>query len=124
MTVEDLTRVHEYMRFLLGESGAAPDAVYFCPHEKHTGCGCRKPDPGMLLAAMRDLDVDPHVSFMVGDSPSDIQAGAQAGVRTVRISDAHDPDADFTFGSLDAFACALAREIRAGSEPFPRTKGR
>ncbi len=61
------------------------DAVYVCPHDGPDGCACRKPQPGMLLAAARDLDLDLHQSFMVGDRWSDIAAGQRAGCVTVYV---------------------------------------
>jgi D-glycero-D-manno-heptose 1,7-bisphosphate phosphatase len=61
------------------------DAVYVCPHDDDDGCACRKPKPGMLLDAARDLNLDLNQSFMVGDRWSDIAAGQGAGCRTVYI---------------------------------------
>jgi D-glycero-D-manno-heptose 1,7-bisphosphate phosphatase len=61
------------------------DAVYVCHHDNDDGCPCRKPKPGMLLAAARDLNLDLNQSFMVGDRWSDIAAGQGAGCRTVYI---------------------------------------
>jgi D-glycero-D-manno-heptose 1,7-bisphosphate phosphatase len=61
------------------------DAVYVCHHDNDDGCRCRKPKPGMLRAAARDLNLDLNQSFMVGDRWSDIAAGQGAGCRTVYI---------------------------------------
>ncbi len=61
------------------------DALYVCHHDNQDGCPCRKPEPGMLLAAARDLNLDLKQSFMVGDRWSDIAAGQGAGCRTVYI---------------------------------------
>ena len=60
------------------------DAIKICCH---TGgqCACRKPQPGMLLEAAREIELDLKESFMVGDRASDIEAGAAAGCRTVFI---------------------------------------
>ena len=71
--------VHERIRELLAPSYF--DAVYFCPHHpRHTGeCDCRKPRPGMLLRAAREMGIDLTRSFMVGDRLSDIGAGIAAG---------------------------------------------
>ncbi len=54
-----------------------------CTHRQDEACDCRKPKPGMLLAAARDLGIDLDRSFMVGDRKSDIEAGKAAGCRTV-----------------------------------------
>jgi D-glycero-D-manno-heptose 1,7-bisphosphate phosphatase len=61
------------------------DAIYVCFHDDVDRCACRKPAPGMLLNAARDLDLDLAGSFMVGDRWRDIEAGAAAGCRTAFI---------------------------------------
>jgi D-glycero-D-manno-heptose 1,7-bisphosphate phosphatase len=62
------------------------DAVYACMHDDAAGCACRKPAPGMLLDAARDLDLDVKASFMVGDRWRDIDAGIAAGCHTIFIN--------------------------------------
>jgi|HubBroStandDraft_6_1064221.scaffolds.fasta_scaffold796186_1 D-glycero-D-manno-heptose 1,7-bisphosphate phosphatase len=69
---------------LFGE-GQGFDAVYYCPHQSEPLCGCRKPQPGMLLAAARDHGIDLRTSWMVGDSESDVVIGQRVGCRTIRI---------------------------------------
>src|SRR5690606_34196689 len=66
----------QYARF--AEAGVPVLATYYCPHHPEFGpggigvdCACRKPKPGMLLAAIRDFRVDPAASLMLGDTPSD-----------------------------------------------------
>jgi len=61
------------------------DAVYYCPHDNVIPCACRKPQPGMLLAASRDCGINLAASWMVGDSEVDVQAGQRAGCQTIRI---------------------------------------
>ncbi len=63
----------------------APDAIELCPHRQDENCSCRKPEPGMLQAAARRLDIDLSRSVMVGDRWSDIVAGQRAGCYTVFI---------------------------------------
>ena len=58
------------------------DGYYMCPHAPGEGCACRKPEPGMLHDATRDLDLDLGRSVMVGDRESDMGAGKNAGCRT------------------------------------------
>jgi len=60
--------------------GGRVDAAYLCPHAPQDGCSCRKPQPGLLLQAARDLHLDLARSWMVGDALTDIQAGQAAGV--------------------------------------------
>jgi D-glycero-D-manno-heptose 1,7-bisphosphate phosphatase len=61
------------------------DAIYVCPHDDADGCACRKPNPGMLLEAARDRNLNLEGSFMVGDRWRDVEAGRRAGCRTVFI---------------------------------------
>jgi D-glycero-D-manno-heptose 1,7-bisphosphate phosphatase len=61
------------------------DDVRVCPHDDADGCGCRKPAPGLLLAAARDHDVDLPGSVLVGDRWRDIEAGRRAGTRTIYV---------------------------------------
>jgi D-glycero-D-manno-heptose 1,7-bisphosphate phosphatase len=62
------------------ESGAWIDAVYMCPHQPQDRCACRKPQPGLLLQAARELSLDLGASWMVGDAWSDLLAGQSAGL--------------------------------------------
>jgi histidinol-phosphate phosphatase family protein len=87
MTAEDLTRVHARMRREAKEAGGAIDAVYHCPHGWDEGCECRKPRPGMLFAAQRDLALDLSRTVFVGDDERDAQAAEAAGCRSVMVTD-------------------------------------
>jgi D,D-heptose 1,7-bisphosphate phosphatase len=75
------------MKQVLAEAGAAVDAVYHCPHHPvgavaglTMDCDCRKPAPGMIFRAVRELNLSLPDSILVGDKPSDIQAARAAGV--------------------------------------------
>ena len=63
------------------ENGGWIDAVYMCPHQPQDQCACRKPQPGLLLQAARELSLDLRSSWMVGDAWSDLLAGQLAGVQ-------------------------------------------
>jgi D-glycero-D-manno-heptose 1,7-bisphosphate phosphatase len=91
-TEPDVTGIHTLLGRQLEQEAAGIDAWYFCPHHPHANvpdyrqdCECRKPRPGMLLRAQRDLEIDLQRSFMVGDRLSDVQAGAAAGCRTILV---------------------------------------
>jgi len=86
ITAAELESMHAQMRQELARSGATIDAVYYCPHEVEPPCRCRKPKIGMLLDAARDRGIDLSTSLMVGDSQKDVEAGADAGCRTVHIA--------------------------------------
>ena len=75
-----------------GEGGPDLDGFYFCPHHPkatlaayRVDCECRKPQPGMLLRASKELGLDLPSSFLVGDRITDIIAGSRAGCRTVLV---------------------------------------
>lgn len=63
------------------------DEIRVCYHDDVHRCGCRKPAPGLLIAAARDHDVALERSFMIGDRWQDIEAGGRAGCRTVLVDD-------------------------------------
>jgi D-glycero-D-manno-heptose 1,7-bisphosphate phosphatase len=65
--------------------GGRIERADFCPHHPNDGCACRKPAPGMLLAAARDLEIDLARSWMIGDNITDMQAGRAAGARCMRV---------------------------------------
>lgn len=91
MTIEDVDRVQREVDRQLAQAGAALDGWYFCPvappaERTNTERAIvdhpdRKPGPGMLLRAARELDLDLASSWMVGDMLSDLHAGRNAGVR-------------------------------------------
>ena len=66
---------------LIHQDGGQVDGLYMCPHKPDDGCFCRKPKPGLLLQAAKELSVDLQRSWMIGDAWSDVQAGQRAGVR-------------------------------------------
>jgi D-glycero-D-manno-heptose 1,7-bisphosphate phosphatase len=88
-TIERLTAINNRLRSLL-----ALDALYVCCHDDRDRCECRKPAPGMLLAAAREFGVDLAASFMVGDRWRDIEAGRRAGCRTILVDYGYDEDKD------------------------------
>lgn len=98
VTWEGLEKIHNKMETELGKYGAYLDAIYFCPHHPHKGyygeveelkinCGCRKPKPGMLFKAADDLNIDLEMSWMIGDSDTDLMAGEAAGCRGIKIEE-------------------------------------
>ena len=66
---------------LIHHYGGQVDGVYMCPHQPDDDCLCRKPKPGLLLQAARELSLDLPRSWMIGDAWSDVQAGQSAGVQ-------------------------------------------
>ena len=93
VTEDDVKQINEYVQKLLHEAcGVGIQRFYFCPHhpsatlpEYRVNCECRKPRPGMLLRAARDLDLDLAASYIVGDRTSDVIAGHNAGCTTFLV---------------------------------------
>ncbi len=112
--------VHEEFQRQLG--GGLIDATYFCPDHPDRATERRKPAPGMLLEAARDLGLDLAQSFMIGDKAADIEAGRRAGlaasilVRTgVGAAEAAGAGADFVADNLSvAVAWILQRAGKCG----------
>jgi histidinol-phosphate phosphatase family protein len=61
------------------------DTVQVCPHAPDAGCGCRKPRPGMVLAAAAELGVPPQRVVVIGDIAADVEAAAAAGARGILV---------------------------------------
>ena len=98
VTYTELQEIHNKMETILGKDGAYLDGIYFCPHHPDKGfkgevkelkinCNCRKPNPGLLLQAASDFNINLEQSWMIGDGKNDIQAGKNAGCKTVLIGD-------------------------------------
>lgn len=98
VTVGELREIHNKMETLLGQDGAYVDDIFYCPHHPHSGyegevrelkidCACRKPKPGMLLAAAAKYNIDLQQSWMIGDGDNDMQAGMAAGCKAVGIGE-------------------------------------
>ncbi len=93
MSDADLSTVHDHMQTLLYDRlGFGLDAIYTCTALASANDPRRKPAPGMLLQAIREHSIDPDRSWFVGDSLTDAQAGAAAGVHTILVGD-HPADA-------------------------------
>lgn len=97
MTFGQVKLVHEKLVAVLAEEGGHIDRFFVCPHHPEKGfpgeipelkmdCDCRKPKPGLLLDACRELNIDLGQSWMVGDSKTDVLAGIAAGAKTVFVS--------------------------------------
>ena len=108
VTSQTLDSMHRRMCDWLAASGARIDGVYYCPHEKQPPCSCRKPAPGMLLAAAREHQLDLTASWMIGDSEIDVEAGRNAGCRTIRLLERDEP----AKGNADVVAPSLLEATR------------
>jgi len=78
------------------------DDIYVCPHDDFHNCLCRKPKPGMLTKAAEEWQINLGLSFMIGDTWKDMEAGKAAGCRTILLDAPYNKDAycDFRVKSL------------------------
>lgn len=81
LTLEQMHAVNQRVEQLLGPF----DVWEFCPHGPEDGCDCRKPQPGMILAACSALGITPEEAAVVGDIGADMEAAAAAGARAVLV---------------------------------------
>ena len=81
-----LGRIHDRLQSMLAVNELRLEAIYFCPHGPDDGCDCRKPAPGMVTKAMRDLGFCPDEVVFIGDSDGDMAAAAAAGVKGIRVA--------------------------------------
>jgi D-glycero-D-manno-heptose 1,7-bisphosphate phosphatase len=79
VSVDVVEEIHARMVRAIETAGGRIDRVMVCPHRPDEHCACRKPQPGLLLAAAEELDLDLSQSFLIGDAESDMQAGRAVG---------------------------------------------
>ena len=85
-TKEDVEKLHNGMKKEAAKYDIQFNEIYFCPHHDHYGkCICRKPDSLMLEKAIARFNIDPAISYFIGDTDRDVYAGLKAGVNTIRI---------------------------------------
>lgn len=121
--------VHQRVKDLLDAEGVPLDGAYYCPYlsgseaiveSYRRDSDLRKPRPGMLLQAARELDIDLARSWMIGDSPCDVNAGRSAGCQTVLLGATDTADDDGPAGqtlyaknlseAADLVECAMKEE--------------
>lgn len=104
MTEENLSEIHDKLTAILAKKSVHLLGIYSCMHERDS-CECRKPKPGMLLTAAKDHNIDLVASWMVGDSETDIEAGASAGCRTIMVGNKEPATkADYKFSDMHEFS--------------------
>jgi D-glycero-D-manno-heptose 1,7-bisphosphate phosphatase len=85
VTHDVLNDIHDRLQLEVFRAGGEISHVYFCPHDGHENCDCRKPASGMLLRAAEEYNIDLTQSFMVGDAWTDIAAGLGAGAKSILL---------------------------------------
>ncbi len=95
----ELVGVREHLFKLLLEQGVKLDGFYYCPHhpdgvvtEYGIICDCRKPEPGLILRAAGDRNINLQQSWFIGDILNDVEAGHRAGCKTVLIDNGNETE--------------------------------
>jgi D-glycero-D-manno-heptose 1,7-bisphosphate phosphatase len=133
-TEQTLSQIHEKLKLLLAEHNAYLDRIYYCPYLPDGAVGkyrkdsdWRKPKPGMLLAAAKEMKINLAESWMIGNSYIDVAAGKAAGCRTILIKsnikppvkNQDDPDPDFEAINMREAVNVVKREIARKPTPPP-----
>ena len=110
ITEQEARSINQEIINALKKEGAIIDAVYFCPHhpngiikEYSIPCQCRKPLPGMIIQASREMNIDLRNSYVIGDRTSDIKAGELAGCKTIGVRTG--------YGCNDSFKDAVPEKL-------------
>ena len=118
---KEVDNIHAVLIDRLAKKGAVIDAVYFCPHHPQANvkkyrmeCKCRKPSPGMILQAAKELNIDLKKSFFVGDSTRDVVAANRAKVKMILVRTGHGGKDKWQFkGKTDAIVKNLGEAVKA-----------
>jgi D-glycero-D-manno-heptose 1,7-bisphosphate phosphatase len=86
-TEDELGKMHAQLKAAYAAHGVEFTDIFYCPHHPNfTGdCDCRKPKPGLLLRGIEKYNIDPALSYFIGDRERDVEAGTKAGVKGILI---------------------------------------
>ncbi len=90
ITEENFWKTHEYMMSTIKQNGGEILAAFYCPHHPGEGCLCRKPLPGLILAAADLYSMELKRTPFIGDRPTDLEAARRAGCRGYVLTRPHD----------------------------------
>ncbi len=131
ITEDALNKIHDRLMQLLAEKGVFLDRIYYCPYHPdgvipkyRKESNWRKPSPGMLLAAAEQIDIDLGQSWCIGNSGRDVEAGVQAGCKTILINnylhsrqlEAPLPDSDYKAVNIREAVNIIKRHHRSFSD--------
>ncbi len=85
ISLRQAEQINEQLAETIRAAGGRLDRIYMCPHAPEHGCACRKPEPGLFLAAAGDLNLDLASSIMIGDAVTDLLAARAAGVASLAL---------------------------------------
>lgn len=89
LSEEKLKKIHDRLQAMLLSRGCAFDAVHYCVHLPTDGCGCRKPNTGMVRDAARRFNLDLKRSYSIGDHVNDFKLGQNMGGKGVFVLTGH-----------------------------------
>ena len=92
ITQSQLEAIHQRLRELLAEDGARLDGIFICPHHPDDGCACRKPAPGLVHRAQRELGVSSDNAIVIGDKASDVELARNVGALAVFVRSGNVPE--------------------------------
>jgi D-glycero-D-manno-heptose 1,7-bisphosphate phosphatase len=122
-SLDDVRAVHAELAARLGAAGAGPQRIYLCPHHPDQGqapyrraCACRKPAPGLLRRAARELALDLSRCWIVGDALRDLRAGLAVGARGVLVASGKGAREALRLGELEGPAPARARDLAEAAD--------
>lgn len=97
---EFVWEVYKEIQGILVNGGAKLEGLYFCPHHPTEGsdayrrqCACRKPGTALLTRAAEELDIDLLTSFMIGDTPTDMETAQRVGLKGILVRTGYGKDA-------------------------------
>ena len=107
----ELENLITYLTDLFAKHVIEISGFYYCPHKpanpnETNNCNCRKPEPGLILQAARELDIDVTESWMIGDILNDVEAGSRAGCRTILINNGNETEWEMNVNRMPTYlAC-------------------
>ena len=113
---------HAELRRRLDEAGADIDAFYVCPHhpEFDGPCECRKPVPGLVRLAARDLGLDVSASWVIGDKVADVELGRRAGCRTCLVRTGYGRKSEAALTGSGLAPDLVADDLEVGADEILR----
>ncbi|HCY40985.1 MAG TPA: HAD family hydrolase [Prolixibacteraceae bacterium] len=85
-TKDDVLKLHDEVIATFRKNHIVISEILFCPHHSDKEkCLCRKPEPLMIEKLIAKHNLNPHQSAMIGDSESDMEAAARAGIQGIKI---------------------------------------
>jgi D-glycero-D-manno-heptose 1,7-bisphosphate phosphatase len=123
---DKLAGVEQRLQDFLGERGVKLNGFYYCPHHESgrvaryaIRCACRKPQPGLILRAAQEHDIDLPRSWLIGDILNDIEAGHAAGCRTILIDNGNETEWQLSLQRRPDF---LVRDLQEAAELILRSE--